>query len=288
MNIGEALKDAQRRLSLAGVPEPALNAEQLLEGVTGMPRLLLRLNRENELSEADRARFEERVLRRLQREPLQYIEGETEFMGFPFSVTRDVLIPRPDTEILCEEAIRRLPKGGRVFDLGTGSGALAVSIARLRPDAEVWAGDLSEAALSVARENAKKNGVFVSFVLGNCLEPVRHLRYDMIVSNPPYISEQERGELEPELRMEPEMALFDGADGLTFYRRITGEAPQCLKPGGHLLFEIGYRQADAVSDLLAETIGTPFRVRDYGGHWRVVGAAFTKRQSEERVTGNAG
>ncbi|MBQ9009047.1 MAG: peptide chain release factor N(5)-glutamine methyltransferase [Clostridia bacterium] len=273
MTVGEALARAESRLLGAGVPEPALNAEQLLEGVTGTPRLLLHLNRGDVLSETESARFEERVSRRERREPLQYIEGETEFMGFPFSVTRDVLIPRPDTEILCEEAIRRLVPGGRLFDLGTGSGALAVSIARLRPDTEVWAGDLSEAALAVAGENAKRNGVHVSFVLGNCLEPVRHLQYDMIISNPPYISEQERAELEPELEMEPAMALFDGADGLTFYKAITKEAPHCLKPGGFLLFEIGYRQAEAVSALLAETIGTPFRVRDYGGNWRVVGAA---------------
>ena len=287
MTIGEALKSAENRLKQVGVPEPALNAEQLLEGVTGTSRLLLRLNREDSLSEACVRRFEEWVLRRAQREPLQYIEGETEFMGFPFSVTRDVLIPRPDTEILCEEAIRRLPTGGSVFDLGTGSGALAVSIARLRPDAEVWAGDLSEAALSVAKQNAERNDVHVTFVLGDCLEPVKHLRYDMIVSNPPYISEQERKELEPELGLEPPMALFDGADGLTFYRKITEEAPKCLKPGGYLLFEIGYRQVDAVSTLMERTIGLPFRLRDYGGNWRVVGAEYTKGQTEERVTGNA-
>ncbi|MBQ7487011.1 MAG: peptide chain release factor N(5)-glutamine methyltransferase [Clostridia bacterium] len=272
MTIGEALKRGETELANAGVPEPRLDAELLLSGILGEPRLTLCLNRDQALDDAAGHAYLSRIARRAKREPLQYIEGETEFMGFPFSVTGDVLIPRPDTEILCEAAIERLPRGGRVFDLGTGSGALAVSIAKLRPDADIWAGDLSEKALDVARQNAKKNGANVHFVLGDCLEPVWHLRYDMIVSNPPYISEAERPSLAPELSSEPAMALFDGADGLTFYRRITREAPGCLNPGGTLLFEIGWQQAEPVSALLETYIGTPFRIKDYGGNWRVCGA----------------
>ena len=275
MTIGEILRTGEHWLKEAGVPEPRLDAELLLAGVQGYPHLMLALQKQQLVSTADEKRYLERIRRRSGREPLQYIEGETEFMGFPFSVNSDVLIPRADTEILCEAAIERLPKGGTVFDLGTGSGALAVSIAKLRPDVHVTAGDISQAALEIAKMNAKKNGVCVEFVLGNCLEPVRHLRYDMIVSNPPYISEAERETLDPELLMEPAGALFDGADGLTFYRRITAEAGRNLKPGGMLLFEIGWQQADDVCKLLDERIGPSFRIRDYGGNWRVAGAAMT-------------
>ena len=273
MTVGEALKLGEARLASAGVPEPRLDAELLLSGVLGTPRLTLCLDRGRVLPGSEEDVYLARIARRALREPLQYIEGETEFMGFPFSVTGDVLIPRPDTEILCETAIQHLPMGGSVFDLGTGSGALAVSIARLRPDAEVWAGDISEKALRIAEQNAKKNGVNVQFVLGDCLEPVRHLRYDIIVSNPPYISETERQSLAPELAAEPSLALFDGADGLTFYRRIAREAPSCLKPGGMLLFEIGWQQAEPVSELLETYIGPSFRMKDYGGNWRVCGAS---------------
>ena len=185
-----------------------------------------------------------------------------------------VLIPRFDTEVLCEEALRRLAgKKRRVLDIGTGSGAIAVSIAKLAPACEVTAVDISEDALRVARGNAAANGVHVRFVRSDCLCALRSERFDMILSNPPYIDDGEMGTLMPEVLCEPELALRGGADGLDFYRRISRAARDCLAPGGCLLLEIGWKQKEAVEALLREAIGEPFALRDYGNNWRVVGAA---------------
>ena len=192
-------------------------------------------------------------------------------MGLTFTVAPGVLIPRQDTEILCGEALSRLRPGMRVLDIGTGSGALAVSLARLG-GAQVTAVDVSDAALSIARENARKNGVDVRFVKSDCFEALAGERFDMIVSNPPYIDAQEMAELMPEVQREPELALFGGPDGLDFYRRIAAQAPAHLTCGGWLLFEIGWKQREPVCALMRAHVGEPFACRDYGGNWRVVGA----------------
>ena len=210
--------------------------------------------------------------RRAKREPLQYILGETEFMGLTFHVEPGVLIPRADTEILVEKALECMKPGARVLDIGTGSGAIAVSLAKLGRQAQVTAVDVSDRALEIARQNAKRNGAAVEFVKSDCFSALKGRKYDMIVSNPPYISEDEMRELMPEVTREPELALFGGADGLDFYRRISREAPEYLNEGGCLLFEIGWLQKDAVSALVKAHIGEPFALRDYGQNWRVVGA----------------
>lgn len=274
MTIRRTLSAASARLAAAGVPDSAYDAQAMLAHVLGEDRLRMRAEADREVPQEAAARYGAMLARRERREPLQYILGETEFMGLVFHVEPGVLIPRFDTEVLCEEALRRLAgKKCRVLDIGTGSGAIAVSIAKLAPACEVTAVDISEDALRVARGNAAANGVQVRFVRSDCLDALRGETFDMILSNPPYIDDGEMGTLMPEVLCEPELALRGGADGLDFYRRISREARDCLAPGGCLLFEIGWKQKEAVEALLREAIGEPFALRDYGNNWRVVGAA---------------
>lgn len=272
MTIREALAQAAARLETAGVPDARLDAELLLARVLREDRLRMRLDGQRTLGDAQRSEYDALIARRQTREPLQYIEGEAAFMGLTFRVAPGVLIPRQDTEILCEEALSRMKPGARVLDVGTGSGALAVSLARLGRDAQVTAVDVSDTALAIARDNARRLGAQVRFVKSDCFAALAGERFDLIVSNPPYISREEMETLMPEVQREPELALAGGEDGLDFYRRIAREAPAHLLPGGCLLFEIGWRQRDAVSALVRESVGEPFSLRDYGGNWRVVGA----------------
>ena len=272
MTIRECLKVASARLDACGVPNASYDAMQMLAHVLGEDALMMRMNGHREVNEAQAQAYDALIARREAREPMQYILGSTGFMGFDFHVEPGVLIPRPDTEILCEEALRRLAPGARVLDIGTGSGALSVSIARLGKDCRVTAVDVSDAALRIAAANAERNGANVRFVKSDCFAALQGETFDMIVSNPPYISREEMEELMPEVQREPELALFGGEDGLDFYRRICREAPDYLAPGGCLLFEIGWKQKDDVSALLAEHIGEPFAMKDYGDNWRVAGA----------------
>lgn len=272
MTVREALAQGTARLEAAGVPDARLDAELLLAHVLHEDRLRMRLDGVRALTGAQAERYDALLLRRQTREPLQYIEGEAAFMGLSFRVAPGVLIPRQDTEILCEEALARMKPGARVLDIGTGSGALAVSLAKLGREAQVTAVDISDAALSIARDNARRLGAQVRFLQSDCFAAVAGETFDMIVSNPPYISREEMETLMPEVRSEPELALAGGEDGLDFYRRIAREAPEHLAEGGCLLFEIGWKQRDAVSELVRESVGEPFSLKDYGGNWRVVGA----------------
>ena len=276
MTVAQALRSATQRLTDAGVPDAAYDASQMLAHLMGENALAMRLSGERTLSPQTLSAYDALVERRRAREPMQYILGETQFMGLTFHVEPGVLIPRQDTEILCEAALCRLREGARVLDIGTGSGALAVSLKALCPGCDVTAVDVSDAALAIARENARRNGVQVRFLKSDCFGALSGERFDMIVSNPPYISREEMQQLMPEVRQEPELALFGGEDGLDFYRRIAKEAPTHLKVGGWLLFEIGWKQREAVQALLMAHIGEPFALEDYGHNWRVVGA---QRQS---------
>lgn len=276
MTIREVLKQATARLEQAGVPNADYDAAVMLGHVLHEDALMLRANSWKEMPKEKLEGYEAIIVRREAREPMQYILSSTGFMGLEFHVEPGVLIPRPDTEILCEEALRRLAPGARVLDIGTGSGALAVSIARLGKGCDVTAVDISDTALAIARGNAEKNGANVRFVKSDCFAALAGEKFDMIVSNPPYINSEEMAQLMDEVRQEPELALFGGEDGLDFYRRISREAGAHLHEGGCLLFEIGWQQKDAVSDLLREHIGEPFALKDYGDNWRVVGAIKTK------------
>ncbi|NLD34469.1 MAG: peptide chain release factor N(5)-glutamine methyltransferase [Clostridiales bacterium] len=251
MTVRQALRDASARLAAAGVPDPDIDAAWLMGGVLSLTRLEVLARGAQALSDEEYARFEALMRRRLQREPLQYILGETDFMGLRLLTRPGVLIPRNDTEVLCEQALLRLRPGMRVLDLCTGSGAIAVSLKAHCPQALVWAGDIAPEAIALARENAALHGADVNFALGDLFAPFAGARYDMICCNPPYIPTGDLPALQAEVKREPRLALDGGGDGLNFYRRLLARAPLHLLPGGWLLLELGDGQADAVQRLAA-------------------------------------
>lgn len=239
-----------------GIPEARLDAELLLADSLGVKRLDLYLQHDRPLAAEELAEFKARLLRRARREPLQYIAGTAAFRNLNLRVDRRVLIPRPETEVLVEEVLRwcRGRSGLSALDVGTGSGAIAICLAT-EGDAfsHVVGTDLSADALEVARMNAEAAAPDrgVELRQGAVYAPVAGERFDVIVSNPPYVAEAERDDLQPEVvRWEPELALFSGADGLTVIRELVDGAPLHLRPGGLLAMEIGAGQGDAVRQLV--------------------------------------
>jgi len=249
--IRETLRRAARQLEAAGVPDAAADAALLLSHVTGEAPLSLRADAGRPLSAETLAAFDALLARRAAREPLQYITGEAPFMGLMLRAEPGVLIPRFDTETLCEQALARLQTGQRALDVCTGSGALTIALASQAPGARVSAGDISETALALARKNAARCGVSVDFRLGDLFAPFQGETFHLILSNPPYIPTPELAGLQPEVRFEPALALDGGPDGLAFYRRIIRQAPASLEEGGWLLLEIGSSQAEAVRKMMA-------------------------------------
>lgn len=256
MRLGEWIEAGERRLARAAHPERARrDAETLLLARLARDRAFLLTHTGDALTDADLAACERLLARRETGEPVQYILGEAEFYGLPFHVTPAVLIPRPETEHLVEKARALCAEiaSPRIVDIGTGSGAIAVTLAAQLPQARVAAIDLSPEALAVAQENAALNGVAgrIRFFAGDLLAPVASERFDLIASNPPYIPEQDRATLAVEVRAhEPELALFAGNDGLAVYRRLIPAAFAALAPGGWLLLEIGYGQSESIAALL--------------------------------------
>ncbi|MBX6317150.1 peptide chain release factor N(5)-glutamine methyltransferase [Pigmentiphaga sp.] len=247
---------AYARDLIAGCGLPLLEARMLLERALGVNRAWLIAHDDEPLPEAGVARFEDWAARRRDGEPMAYLLGEREFMGHLFHVSPAVLIPRPETELLVETAlahVREIPSP-RLLDLGTGSGAIAVSLALARPDAQVDATDLSPEALAVAAGNARRLGARVALLEGSWYEALNESAaapiYDVIVSNPPYIAAGDPHLSQGDLRHEPDMALTDHADGLQALRDIARGAPAWLKPGGALWMEHGWDQAGQVRDLL--------------------------------------
>lgn len=275
MVIGDALRQAAQQLASAGVQTAMLDARVLLMDILKADAVYLAVHRADVLTPEQQERYESAVRRRAAHEPVAYITGEREFMSLSFLVQKGVLIPRPDTEILAEYAIARC-RGLRqpaVLDICTGSGALAVSIAHDVPDAQVTAVDISDIALAAADQNAARNGVEVAVVKLDVLRGLNGLagRFDVVVSNPPYVRRKEIEALEPDVReYEPALALDGGADGLDFYRALVRYVPQRLKKGGILAFEVGYNQAEAVSALMADRFEKLEWKRDLAGHVRVV------------------
>lgn len=276
---GAALAEVERLLGQAGVDEPRVDAELLVSHVVGRTRTEVRLWSERVLSDGERERLGELVRRRAAREPLAYLLGTREFMGLSFGVDRRVLVPRWDSEVLVERFVALFAGGGAVelADIGTGSGALAVSLAVLLPRATVWATDRSAAALGVAVENASRNGVAarVRFLCGDLGEPLVRAgltgRLAGIISNPPYVPTGVLAGLAPEIRdHEPREALDGGLDGLGVIRRLAAVAT-LLRPGGWLLVECGDDQAAAAMAALAAGGLEPCEVvRDLGGRDRGV------------------
>lgn len=272
------LREAQTLAAMAGLP--TLEARMLLTHVTGLSRTQLITRDSDHLTAAQHEALTTLLARRLAGEPMAYLLGEREFYGRTFHVTPDVLIPRPDTEIAVEAVLARLEplESPRVLDLGTGSGALAVTIACERPDAEVWATDISEGALAVAQRNAQALGATnMHFRISDWYAalpdgPDPALRFDLIVSNPPYIAAGDPHLAEGDLRFEPIDALTDHGDGLSDLAAIVAGAAARLAPGGWLLMEHGYDQAAATRALLERAgFAEVFSARDLGGHERCTG-----------------
>lgn len=269
MTIRHVLRNAADKLQGVGIADPLVDASLLLSHVTGISPLMLRADSFSELPGEQLAAFEQLLDRRLDHEPLQYILGTVEFMDVSLAVSPDALIPRYDTEILCEEALRRARRDMRVLDLCTGTGAIALTIKK-HADCQVFASDISEKALQLAQKNAKSNALAVTFRQGDLLSPFAGEAFDMIVSNPPYISDADMLTLSPEVLREPHLALEGGTDGLSFYRRIVAAAPHHLTPGGWLLFEIGCDQGAAVSALMEKDFTEIQVVKDLNDLDRVV------------------
>jgi release factor glutamine methyltransferase len=262
MDVSAALLQGQKLLEDAGVGVPRLTAEVLLAHAIGCERAWLFAHSDEPLREVWWIHYGRYLHERMQSKPTQYITGRQEFYGREFRVTPDVLIPRPETEHVVEAALKLVeaglkhweaPRGqGRlsIIDIGTGSGAIAVTLA-LETRASVTATDISPAALRVASENARRLKAPVHFAACDLAHAIGGGQFDLVVSNPPYVPESDSSTIQREVRdHEPAVALYGGADGLEVYRRLIPEATRLLKPGGWLVMEIGYRSGEAVAAML--------------------------------------
>ncbi|MDE6990892.1 MAG: peptide chain release factor N(5)-glutamine methyltransferase [Lachnospiraceae bacterium] len=285
MTYGELYEYGKRTLEAAGVAEAALDARLLLEYICHTDRNELIVHADRCRSGMEEQFYTTVIEKRAERVPLQHITGEQEFMGLSFRVNEHTLIPRQDTEILVEEAMRHLGDGMRILDMCTGSGCILLSLLKYSNECEGIGVDISEKALEVARENAARLQLPAAFLAGDLFAPLESFEaeravrggkhgvlFDMVVANPPYIETGVIAGLMPEVRAhEPLAALDGGEDGLAFYRRITTQAPAYMQRGAYLFFEIGSGQAQAVTALMQEAgFGGIEVLRDYAGLDRVV------------------
>jgi len=279
-NIQDILRIDNKRLEAAlnlDADSARIEVQCLLQAVLQVNRAYLLTHPKHILDAEQQMRYAALFERRLRGEPIAYILGGREFFGLNFKVTPATLIPRPDTELLVELALQRIPQRSRVLDLGTGSGAIALSIAHARPDIEVTAVDASQEALDVAQENARRLNIGNARLLrSDWFSALAGERFDLIVSNPPYIADGDAHLAQGDLRFEPRAALASGADGLDDIRRIVAGAKQHLNPGGWLLFEHGYDQAARVRELLSTAgYAKVFSARDLAGIERVSGGTIS-------------
>lgn len=270
--MDELLRAAAARLERAGDLDAQADARWLMCGCLCCTAAQLRFCAPPDA--AGRVRYRAMVERRAAGEPLQYILGDQPFCGRSFKTDARALIPRPETEELCLKALELIRGVGcpDVLDVGTGTGVLAVTIALERPDARVAGVDISPEALELARENAQALGAQVELCTGDLYAPVAGRAFDLIVSNPPYLSADDMAQLQREVRREPALALFGGEDGLDAYRRLARDAAAQLKPGGHIALEVGAGQAGAVCALLADALEDIHICRDINGVERIVHA----------------
>lgn len=274
MTINEVLLDAQVVLAqLVEASEAKLDAQLLLQHVLNVNRAWLIAHANDALQPSIEEDFKSLLNRRLLGEPMAYILGYREFYGLKLKTTFDTLIPRPDTETLVEAALAKTSpsQAGKILDLGTGTGAVALAIASNRTKAQVTAVDASQAALNVAVENAKNLNISnIHFILSDWFAALSHEKFDVIASNPPYIEQSDAHLTQGDLRFEPMSALASGEDGLDDIRKIIEDCLVYLKPQGWLMLEHGYNQADQVADLMAQ-IGLTYieTIKDLGGNDRV-------------------
>ncbi len=274
--IGRVLTWAAQDFRQRGISSPRLEAELLLGHVLGCDRVRLLIDSDRPLSPDELGQYRALIQRRRRNEPLAYIVGEREFFGLPIRVDSRVLIPRPDTEVLVETALRRtshIDLHGTALDVCTGSGCVALAFASRRPTWQLQASDLSQAAVEVARDNALRLGLPLAVRCGDLFDGLTE-RFDLITANPPYITTEELPSLPPDVRdYEPHLALLGGADGLDHYRRLAHEAPAYLASNGVLAAEVGYGQAPTVARMLADAGFRDVQLdRDYAGIERVVSA----------------
>ena len=282
MTYRELYDYGAEELKKADIAEAALDARLLLEYICRTDRNALLVHGESERSPLEEEFYKRTIEQRSAHIPLQHITGEQEFMGLSFRVNEHTLIPRQDTEILVEEAMRHMGDGMRILDLCTGSGCIILSLLKYSNECEGIGIDISKDALLVAEENAKRLGLSAAFLAGDLFEPLEEFvsdkthdpLFDIVISNPPYIASCVIPTLMPEVKdHEPLLALDGKEDGLYFYREIIKKAPSYMRKGAMIFFEIGYDQADAVSALLQESGFEEIEViKDYAGLDRVVKA----------------
>ena len=275
--IGRILKWTEQYFGTKGVESPRLDAEVLLSHVLKKERIYLYVHFDQPLEAAELAAYKELIKQRVNHVPVAYLLGQKEFMGLTFKVTPATLIPRPDTEILVQAAVERLRGREKVSfaDIGTGSGAICLSVLSFVPDSTAVTVDISQEARAVAEENAESLGLSerIEFFTGDLLEPIKDRKFTAILSNPPYIPERDIEGLQAEVRcQEPYGALSGGKDGLDFYRRLCSEAPVLLEDEGFMAFEVGIGQAAVVAKLAEENplIKRTEILKDLAGIERVV------------------
>ncbi len=252
LKLDQAIADASARLQDVS-ESPRLDAELLLARALDVPRSYLFAHHDEEMDDGSRTRFQRSVASRVEGLPMAYITGYKEFWSMELLVSPSTLVPRPETELLVDLTLRQMPRDStqHVLDLGTGSGAVAVALARERPLSQIVATDVSKDALRVARENARRlNLANIEFVLGDWVSPVANGQFDLVVSNPPYIAEGDPHM--PRLKHEPRLALVSGKDGLDAIRKISATAASVVSPGGSILIEHGATQAAKVAEILSK------------------------------------
>lgn len=277
MNVLSALTFGAKALRKKGLIEYRIETEVLLALTLNKSRVYLLAHPEQDLTKRQLVRFKKYIARRRKREPVAYITHTAHFMSLEFYVDKNVLIPRPETELLVESALSSKPltldpktPSCSILDLGTGSGAIAISLAKSLPNVQITATDISAKALAIAKKNAKSHNVNIQFLKGDLFKPVKNRKFDLIIANPPYVSLSEYIKLSPQVKYEPKKALLAGKDGLNVIRRIIKEAPQYLKPNGILMFEIGAYQGSAVQKLAKQNGFERITVsKDYQGLDRV-------------------
>lgn len=274
MTIKQILSKGMIILKGNNVESPKLKARLLLQYILKKQRQYLIIYDNKEVEKKEQWEYFVNIEKLANGVPLQHITHHQEFMKMDFYVDENVLIPRPDTEILVEETIKIAKKMNKpqILDLCTGSGAIAISIAKNVPDAKVYAIDISPKALEIAKKNAKELDAKVKFIESDLFSKIGKTKFDIIVSNPPYIKKDIMSYLSKEVRKEPEIALDGGIDGLDFYRKITTQAIDYLKFGSYLCFEIGYDQKEDVIDIIKkqEHYSNTYCQKDLGGNDRVI------------------
>lgn len=279
MNYKEVYAEGCQRLEEKQIDNARLDARYLLEAICNTNRNDLLAHGDREVSEENYQQYQQAIDKREQHIPLQHITGLQEFMGLQFKVNEHVLIPRQDTEVLVEEAMLHLHDGMRILDMCTGSGCILLSLLRYSNDCMGTGVDLSEEALTVARENAESLEITADFVQSDLFQQIdTSEKYDILVSNPPYIRTKVVEELMPEVReYEPMLALDGKEDGLFYYWKIIAECGACLQGGAAVLFEIGYDQGQQVKELMEQQGFIEVTViQDFAGHDRVVTGTFVK------------